>query len=72
MQFAHLSLPVEKFTYHYRLVATVTLAEVSRQVGSRLPQYRGPRHWSPIYDRALQLASQVAGEDVWLEDLLDY
>ena len=72
VQFAHLSLPVDKFTDHYRLMATVALAEVSRQVVSRLPHHPGPRQWSPVYDRALELASEVAGEDVWLEDLLDY
>ena len=72
VQFAHLSLPVDKFTDHYRLMATVALAEVSRQVVSRLPHHPDPRQWSPVYDRALELASEVAGEDVWLEDLLDY
>src|SRR5262249_27329868 len=33
IKFAHLSLPTLEFQYHYRLVATIALAEVSRQVG---------------------------------------
>ena len=72
VQFAHLSQPVEKFTYQYRLVATVALAEVSRQVGSRPPRHPSQKRWAPVYDRALEIASELSGEDVWLEDLLNY
>jgi hypothetical protein len=72
IEFAHLDLPVIDFDYHYRLIATIAMAEISRQVGRRRPGARKPRRWEPVYDRALGLLSDTAGEDVWLEDLLDY
>ncbi|MFQ5912329.1 MAG: TrmH family RNA methyltransferase [Nitrospinota bacterium] len=72
VQFAHLDTAVDDFTYHYRLVATVALAEVSRQVGRRPPEFPRPRRRPPVYDRVLELASETVGEDVWLEELLDY
>ena len=37
IEFAHLDLPVIDFDYHYRLIATIAMAEVSRQVGRRRP-----------------------------------
>lgn len=72
VEFAHLDLPATEFDYHYRLIATIALAEISRQVGRRRPGTRKPRRWEPVYDRALELLTDTAGEDVWLEDLLDY
>jgi tRNA G18 (ribose-2'-O)-methylase SpoU len=72
IKFAHLNLPVADFNYHYRLIATIALAEISRQVGRRRPGARKPTRWDPIYDRALELLADTAGEEVWLEDLLDY
>jgi tRNA G18 (ribose-2'-O)-methylase SpoU len=72
IQFAHLDLPTDKFTYHYRLVATVALAEISRQVGRRPPSERRARRPPPIYERLLEVAACEAGEEVRLEDLLDY
>src|SRR5262249_56512364 len=33
VEFASLQLPAVEFTYHYRLVASIALAEISRQVG---------------------------------------
>lgn len=70
--FGYVDTPVENFTYHYRLLATVVMAEISRQVGQRLPGVHKPRRPAPIYDRALELASVEIGEYVWLDDLLDY
>jgi hypothetical protein len=72
IQFVHLDLPAAEFTYHYRLAATVALAEISRQVGRRRPRERRVRQQPPIYERALDVAACEAGEQVWLEDLFDY
>lgn len=72
IKFAHLDLPVIDFAYHYRLIATIAMAEISRQVGRRRPGTKRPSRWEPVYDRALELLADKVGEDVWLEDLLDY
>ena len=48
------------------------MAEISRQVGTRLPRQPVPKRWAPVYDRAFEMVSEMAGEDLWLEDLLDY
>lgn len=72
VQWISLSVPAASFTYHYRLIATVAMAEVARQVGRRLPGVPKPRRRAPVYDRSLQMAAETEGEDVWLQDLLDY
>ena len=36
VRLVHLTLPESEFTYHYRIVATIALAEVARQVGRRI------------------------------------
>ena len=72
VQFAQLDLPVDDFTYHFRLTATVAMAEVSRQVGRRLPGVRKPGRRAPVYDRALELTAETSGEVLQLEDLLEY
>jgi len=72
VKFAYVDTKVEDFPYHYRLLATLTMAEISRQVGQRLPGVRKPRRPAPIYDRALELIAGEVGEDVWLDDLLEY
>ena len=72
VEFAHLQLPNADFAYHYRLVATIALAEVSRQVGRR-PAVKvptGPR--PPIYDHAIEKFARAAGEFVCFDDLLHY
>jgi tRNA G18 (ribose-2'-O)-methylase SpoU len=72
INFAHLDPPVAEFDYHYRLIATIVMAEISRQVGRRRPGARKPKRWEPVYDRGFQLLVDIAGEEVLLEDLLDY
>lgn len=47
IDFVHLDLPTNEFTYHYRLVATVALAEIARQVGRRPPGDRRVRRRPP-------------------------
>ena len=70
--FAHLQLPTTEFPYHYRLVASVALAEIGRHVGrgSTVKVPAGPR--PPIYDSALEELAVTSGEIVGLEDLADY
>ena len=72
VEFASLQIPVADFTYHYRLTATVALAEISRQIGRRLTEKipRAPR--PPIYDLKLARLAEAAGQWVRLEDLMDY
>jgi SpoU rRNA methylase family protein len=71
IEFAHLQLPFQEFVYHYRLVATIVLAEISRQVGRRavkVPSAPQP----PIYDRAIKGLAEAAGELVSFDELLRY
>lgn len=72
VQFVSLGVPAKTFPYHYRLVATVTMAEIARQVGRRPPGIPKPRRKYPVYDRLLQVALDLEGEDIWLEELMDY
>jgi hypothetical protein len=72
VEFAHLQLPNADFTYHYRLVATIALAEISRQVGRR-PVVKVPTaSRPPIYDHAIKKLAGAVGEFVSLDDLLRY
>jgi hypothetical protein len=59
--------------YRYRLIATIALAEVARQVGQRPRVAAGPslRH-EPLYDAALRLQADTAGEIVSPEELARY
>ncbi len=70
--FAHLELPGREFTYHYRLIATIVLAEVARQVGCPPRPSVGPSRLTPSYDSSVDLATSQLGEAVYLEDLLQY
>jgi tRNA G18 (ribose-2'-O)-methylase SpoU len=72
VEFAHLQIPTTKFPYHYRLTATIALAEISRQVGRR-PTAKVPRAGRPpLYDHRLARLAEVTGQIVSLEDLVDY
>jgi len=73
IRFAHLDLPQQHFTYHYRLIATIALAEVAHQVGqpARTPTSRTKRR-RPSYDSALNLLPPETGEIIYLEDLTAY
>jgi len=72
VEFAHLQLPTAEFTYHYRLIATVALAEISRQVGRRPAVKAPPGPQRQIYDHALEQLAKVGGETIKFEDLLKY
>jgi hypothetical protein len=72
-RFVHLDLPCVDFRYHYRLIATIALAEVARQVGRKAPGFEGrPRRERPLYDRSLELLMAEGGEVVDLEELERY
>ena len=72
VEFAHLQLPATDITYHYRLMATIGLAEISRQVGRRpaLRMPAAPR--PPIYDHKLADLAKATGEIVRWADLMNY
>jgi hypothetical protein len=72
VEFAQLQVPVAESRYHYRLSATIALAEVSRQVGQR-PTTKGPPPLRPpIYDRRLVSVAHAVGEAIHLDNLMDY
>ena len=72
IEFANLQIPAVDFTYHYRLITTIALAEVSRQVGRRLSVKPPSAPRPPIYDRRLLRLAETTGQVVRWEDLLDY
>src|SRR5262249_58812966 len=71
VRFVSLALPVAEFAYHYRLTASIALAEVFRQVGRAGPRIPGARR-ATAYGRALTLLPPEEGELVPLKRLLDY
>ncbi len=73
MSFVHLDLPASAFSYHFRLVASIALAEIARQVGQPPRRIPGkPPQTEPVYDRSLRLLDAAEGETVFLDDLEDY
>lgn len=70
VKFAHLKLNSSDYNYHYRLNATIALAEVARQVGGRAPKSgRGKR--PPLYDLALRALAE-SGEPIGWDELMTY
>jgi hypothetical protein len=72
VEFVHLQIPATEFQYHYRLMATIALAEISRQVGRRPAIKVRPAGRPPFYDHRLARLAEVAGQIVSLEELVDY
>ncbi len=72
IEFARLRVPGTEFHYHYRLMATIALAEISRQVGRRPTVKVPPAPRPPIYDHRLARLAEAAGQIVSLEELVDY
>ncbi len=71
--FVRLDVPHQPYVYHYRLIATIALAEIARQIGRKAPSGVGRRaRPTPYYDRALETLSDTQGETVFLEDLASY
>jgi len=69
---AHLDLPADDFVYHYRLTASIALAEIARQIGRAAAPGPGVPRRGLRYDLALTLVPEAEGEVVYLEDLEDY
>ena len=72
VRFARLDLPARSFPYHYRLIASIALAEAARQVGQRERIPGRPPRAEPLYDRALTLLAAEAGETIDLAELDAY
>ena len=72
VEFGHLVLPAAKDVYHYRLIASIVLAEISRQVGRRARGLPPSPRSRPFYNRALKVLAEATGEAVALEDLVHY
>jgi len=70
VSFAQIEVPVTSFSYHYRHLASIALAEISRQVGQKA--LWKPAKQEPLYESSLILLAQELGEEVFLEDLEDY
>lgn len=70
--FVRVDVPASAFIYHYRLIATITLAEIARQVGQHaVGKVSSPRR-TPRYDLVLPLVRDEPSEEVFLEDLEAY
>jgi tRNA G18 (ribose-2'-O)-methylase SpoU len=72
VRLVHLDLPCHEFTYHYRLIATIALAEIARQVGRRARGVTRPVRTAPLYDSALRVLEEEHGETMYPEDLEGY
>lgn len=73
VNFAHLELPSHEYTYHYRLAATIALAEAARQVGRKAGTKTGrPAPVEPFYESALAALAEAEGETIYLEELQSY
>jgi tRNA G18 (ribose-2'-O)-methylase SpoU len=70
VSFVQIKLPAAQYVYHYRLFASIALAEAARQVGQRLiaPKRKVSKQ-GLIYDRSLAILSERLGEEVFLSDL---
>jgi tRNA G18 (ribose-2'-O)-methylase SpoU len=73
VSFAQIRLPGAEYTYHYRLFASIALAEAARQIGQRPVAQRGrAARQGLIYDSTLAVLFDQLGEEVFLEDLEIY
>jgi hypothetical protein len=70
ISWAKIELPVSSFKYHFRHLASIAMAEISRQVGQKTPWK--PSRQEPLYESSLRLLAEEQGESVFLEDLEDY
>lgn len=73
VSFVHLDLSTQEYVYHYRLVATIVLAEAARQIGQKAGVTTDRRtRGEPFYESALTIMAETTGETVYLEDLEAY
>lgn len=71
VRFVHIDVPAQEYVYHYRLPASIALAEAGRQVGQREGGAKGARQrrQEPFYDCTINLLLEDVGETVYLEEL---
>jgi tRNA(Leu) C34 or U34 (ribose-2'-O)-methylase TrmL len=72
VEFVSVPVPNRNFTYHYRLMASIVLAEVSRQVGRRTIIKGLPPRRPPAYEMELAMEEQKVGESVSFAELMNY
>jgi hypothetical protein len=73
VRFAHVEAEGPETAHPYRLPATIALAEAARQIGVRARPAGGrPRREGPEYEKALPAVANLAGEEVFLDDLVGY
>ena len=73
VQFVKISVPAREYRYHYRIFASIALAEASRQVGMASTKRAARRiKQGPVYDSTLNVSSDQLGEEILFEDLLTY
>lgn len=72
VRFVHLDLSTTDFQYHYRLIASIALAEAARQIGAAARPAPGRARRRPVYDRALAVLEEAGGEVICLDDLESY
>jgi hypothetical protein len=73
VQFVQIKVPSTEYVYHYRLFASIALAESARQIGQKTTARIAVRdRQGPVYDRSLEVLWEQTGEEVFLEDLQDY
>jgi hypothetical protein len=71
VKLVHVDLPNLSFPYRYRLIASIALAEVARQVGQKIE--RGPSGPSDLrYASSLDLLTETEGEVIGLDELVAY
>jgi tRNA G18 (ribose-2'-O)-methylase SpoU len=71
LRVASVDLSRRSFPYHYRLIASLVLAEVARQVGVYTPR-EGRRKARPEYMFQLPVSMEAAGESISLTELEAY
>lgn len=70
VQFVKIEVPSVDYKYHYRVFASIALAEISRQVGhSATERYARKVKQGPVYDKFLSFVQHGAYEEIDLEDL---
>jgi tRNA G18 (ribose-2'-O)-methylase SpoU len=72
IEFVHVPVPGRNFTYHYRLVASIVLAEASRQVGRRTITKGAPPRRPPAYELKLAMEAQKVGESISFAELMQF
>jgi hypothetical protein len=70
--FIRVGVPAATFDYHFRLIATIALAEIARQVGQPSVGKARVSRRTPHYDFAVPLHHEQRGEIIFLEDLEAY